>query len=157
MYAVFELIPVKKLRENISWFWWKFGLLFFGSISSWVAIYTGEMAAEIIGESQVAELHSAFGNATGWFFSILAVLYIISGIERGLLPHVISNWQKYSVTRAIWKVLLILKKLFLDTPLVYIVALVGLALITITGALGGAVAFGPDVDPVVSFVYNFFF
>jgi hypothetical protein len=33
-------------------------------------------------------------------------------------------------------------------------ALIGVLAITITGALGGVIAFGPDIDPAATFFYN---
>ena len=44
----------------------------------------------------------------------------------------------------------------LQSPFLILMALAGLAAITITGALGGAVVYGPNIDPVVSAVYRFF-
>ena len=38
-----------------------------------------------------------------------------------------------------------------------LIALVGIVVITITGALGGAIVYGPEVDPIVSVIYHLFF
>ena len=35
-----------------------------------------------------------------------------------------------------------------------LLALLGLIAITITGGLGGAIVYGKDVDPIVSFIYK---
>jgi len=36
-------------------------------------------------------------------------------------------------------------------------ALIGAVCLTITGALGGAMVYGPTSDPFVSFIYTLFF
>lgn len=36
-------------------------------------------------------------------------------------------------------------------------AALGLVAITITGGLGASIVYGPDVDPVVHFIYSLFF
>lgn len=45
----------------------------------------------------------------------------------------------------------------LRSPFLPFLALIGLIAITMTGALGGAIVYGPNVDPVVKFVYSLFF
>src|ERR1051326_6600291 len=47
-----------------------------------------------------------------------------------------------------------LRHFIIETRLVILLAFVGLAVVTITGSLGGAVAFGPNIDPVVHFIYQ---
>ncbi|KKR31417.1 MAG: hypothetical protein UT65_C0027G0012 [Parcubacteria group bacterium GW2011_GWF2_39_8b] len=125
LYAVCELVWSQKLSENISWFWWKFGLLFFGVLSSIPTILTGILARDLIGNSELINLHKNFAFSTIAVFSIILILYF--------------------------------KRLLINSTSIRLYALLGLALITITGALGGAVAFGPDVDPLVSFIYHTFF
>lgn len=43
------------------------------------------------------------------------------------------------------------------TSFAYLTGAAGLLLITLTGALGGIIAYGPDIDPVASFVYRLLF
>ncbi len=48
-------------------------------------------------------------------------------------------------------------KWIINTRVSFILALIGIVGITITGTLGGAMVHGPEVDPFVSFVYHLFF
>ena len=120
------------------------------------------MAVEVIGMSPLVRLHGSFAFATVIYFCILAFFYLIDAIIRGVLPTsvnliITAIIAKYTAVRKVWEVILVLKDFIMDYGFLWIFALVGLALITITGALGGAIAFGPNVDPVVYFIYNFFF
>jgi uncharacterized membrane protein len=159
LYTVCELVYVKRLRENISWFWFRFGLLFFGTIGSFAAFQTGKIAASLATSiSEPLRLHATFGGYTVKFFCILVILYVVQGISRGFLfPSAVPFLQKYSVVRGIWKVLRVLEKALIRSYLVILVALFGLGLITITGALGGGMVYGSDTDPMVHFIYNLFF
>ena len=57
----------------------------------------------------------------------------------------------------IWETLGKIESLVLESFIVALAALAGLIAISITGALGGAIVYGPDVDPVVSLVYHLLF
>lgn len=49
-----------------------------------------------------------------------------------------------------------LSEIVLSNPLAIVLALLGLGALMITGALGGAITYGPDADPIVSIVYKIF-
>jgi len=162
LYAVCELVWVKRLRQNISWFWFKFGLLFFGALASIVTFQTGRMAEQVLGSSRLVELHSTFAFVTVLFFCILAFLYLVDAIIRGVFPtsvnlKITALIAEYRLVGWFWNVVLMIKDFVMDYGLLWLFALIGLALVTITGALGGAVAFGPNVDPMVKFIYGLFF
>src|SRR5437870_2059942 len=107
LYCLCELVWSRKLRANVSWFWFKFGLVVFGALSSWLTVWTGGMAEDLLGRSSLIELHSTFGTVTAVFFSVLAVLYIVKFLTDFLSPllRMAFNFliQKYGVTRVIWK------------------------------------------------------
>jgi len=42
----------------------------------------------------------------------------------------------------------------IESPLLAIPALIGLAAIVVTGALGAAIVYGPDIDPFVKIIYS---
>ena len=162
LYAVCELVWIKRLRQNISWFWFKLGLLFFGALSSIVTYQTGKMAAQVLGGSRLVYLHGSFALATVWYFCILAFFYLVDAVIRGVFPtslnlKITAFIEKYSLVRKVWEIILTFKDFIMDSGFLWTFALIGLALVTITGALGGAIAFGPDVDPMVRIVYNLFF
>src|SRR3990167_1567962 len=139
LYAVCELVWIKRLRQNVSWFWFKFGLLFFGALSSVVTYQTGKMAVEVIGGSELVALHGSFALATVLFFCILAFFYIVDAIIRGVLPtsvnlKITGVIARYNMVRKVWEVILMFKDFIMDYGFLWIFALIGLALVTITGA-----------------------
>ena len=116
----------------------------------------------MLGSSRLVELHSTFAFVTVLFFCILAFLYLVDAIIRGVFPtsvnlKITALIAEYRLVGWFWNVVLMIKDFVMDYGLLWLFALIGLALVTITGALGGAVAFGPNVDPMVKFIYGLFF
>lgn len=145
LYAVAECLRFKRLLLESGWFVAKGVLLIIGSLTSFIALGTGEIAEELRGESALIEAHSAWATATAWIFGVLAVLYLITLIMRykpewALRIKVASIGAYAQRIVAHWAVA--------------IVALAGLAALTITGALGAALVHGPNIDPAVSVIYT---
>jgi hypothetical protein len=87
----------------------------------------------------LVEIHSNWATASVWIFGVLSLVYLAAWLHReGVLKHAVGSWCERALS--LW-----------FTP---VVALAGLAAITITGALGGAIVYGPDVDPAVKFIYS---
>lgn len=151
-YVVFEWLPQKKLQKfapKIQTI--KIALLLLGVLSGFVALMTGELAEELVGEHPVVELHSFFATLTIAIFAVLSVAILWpwtrASLARGL------SWLPGSWLRAIDAVTRVIVK----RPIVLLLSLAGFVTLLITGALGGAMVYGPEVDPVVSFVYSLFF
>ncbi len=157
LYAIFEIIQNSKLREQFYFFYVKAVLVITGTISSFLALQTGELAEELRDRSfqDLIELHSTFANISVWIFSILGIIYLILWVEKsGILNNLFSrqiNLQK------IWNIIIMYAMKINDSLLMKLIALIGLMAITITGGLGGVIVYGPDVDPFASFIYNLFF
>jgi uncharacterized membrane protein len=137
-----------ELYKNIKAF-----LVIVGAVLGFPTLQTGEMAEDVMraasGDTQafgatnagaLIEMHSSFATASVWLFAVLAVGYI--------LKH--AWFQKYPILKKI-------SDIILNPWIAGILAFVGIVLLTFTGALGGAITYGPDVDPVVQFIYNLFF
>jgi len=149
-YSLFEAIPQRWIaRWKSSCTSIKLAFLFLGTITSWLALSTGEVAEERVGETVLVDTHALFANATSWIFSILAVAYLWSAVLRPFLQK-----KNLPLPRIIDTILNRLTGIILFRPLVIILSLAGLVAITITGALGGAIVYGPDIDPFVSFFYH---
>lgn len=132
--------------------WWKIKafLLIVGFLGTVAAITTGEMAEEGMPSSgpihDLVEAHASFAVATEWLFGVLAFSYIVKFFaDKNTMPFMDTKLIKFLIFAT-------KKILFFSVPL----ALVGLVLVTITGSLGGAIVYGPDVDPIVSFIYKIF-
>lgn len=137
-----------ELYKNIKAF-----LVIVGAVLGFPTLQTGEMAEHAMraasgdtqgfgttNAGQLIELHSTFATASVWLFAVLAVAYI--------LKH--SWFNKYAILKKI-------SDIVLNPCLAGILAVAGIILLTITGALGGAITYGPDVDPIVQYIYNWFF
>ena len=161
LYALCELLRFRRLQENVSWFWWKLGLLVFGTLGSFVAFHTGKMVVGSVSPADfppLLKMHATFATLSVQLFFTLACLYIVSATSRGLMfQSVVPFLQRYPVSRTLWNALLFLKRLIVDSGFIVLFAIVGLVFISITGALGGAMVYGVDTDPFVRFIYNLLF
>jgi len=155
IYAVFEIARFRFLTRQ-SWYEpTKVVLLAIGVLSSFVALSSGEVAADIVGETDLVEMHSAFAVASTWIFSVLLIAYIVHGLAVSLsVTRIRTLVEKLG---PIWRALIVLARFILKPSVAVILAILGLMAITVTGALGGAIVYGPDIDPIVSFVYHLFF
>lgn len=140
-YGLMELIRIKRALASAHWFYIKAAFLLVGSAASFAAYKTGEFAAGE-GRSALIATHARFAKFTIVVFGIMALVYLLK---------IISPWieRKYSVFT---KGLEFAEKIRVGW-LGLLIALAGLMAITVTGALGGAIAYGPTIDPVVSAVY----
>ena len=155
-YALFELVPSKKLGASMSWFRTKAILAIFGTLTAFVALQTGEMIEDAFkGQwKNIVELHSAWAVASTWIFGIAATLYLLEWIRREGQP-ITSKLEQWEWSKEIFSMILKIESLLMKKPILILLALAGLAAMTITGALGGIIAHGPDTDPVTQWIYNF--
>ncbi len=152
IYAICELFSIRSLKNNQTWEALKMFLLVVGFLGAVSAVSTGEMAEEFVKRTvdsrMLIETHAFFAVFSEWIFGILAFSYIFSFLEtKGKL-------QKFFDLK-IYKIISFLSKKIMRMRV--FLSVLGLVVITITGALGGAIVYGKDADPIVSFVYKIFF
>ncbi len=151
IYAIAELLRFRFLHAKPYWFFVKAILAILGSASSFAAYLSGDQIEDQFRRvpeiARLVEVHAGFALATCIVFGILAVSYGIQWIKR-------ESVRAQSTQQPIWKMLIALTDRILRGSIVLPLALAGLFLITVTGALGGAIAYGPDIDPIVSAIYN---
>lgn len=152
VYAFMEIIRIKKLQDLPYYFYIKASFLCIGTLSSFLALNTGEMAEHAIGAQgdKLIEMHSAFASVSVWIFVILSLVYINVWISKTEYNAKLLS-SKFG---KIWAIKSKIASKIFTSPLVVILAVIGLITITITGALGGAIVYGPDVDPIVKFIYR---
>lgn len=155
IYAIAELIRFRKLINTIYWFYVKAILVIVGTLSAFLALNTGEGAEDSVSRSlrPLVEMHSSFASVSTWIFGIIAIIYLISWINKSEFNQRI---QVSSIGNQWNKVVVIVNRI-LNSSFIILLALIGLVLITITGGLGGAIVYGPDIDPIVNFIYHLFF
>jgi len=155
IYAIFEIFRIPVIVRQHWYVSVKTILLMIGVVFSFFALSSGETAEHLAGRSQLIETHSLYAGASTWIFAILLVSYLIHGLAVSLsITRIRTLIERLGF---IWQILILLARFILKPYIVVTLALVGLITITITGALGGAIVYGPDADPVVSFIYHLFF
>lgn len=161
LYAILELVRFNKLTQWPSYFYIKAFLAIVGFAAAILAFMAGPDGPDIHSWSgyagmvssngqplvrQIVDMHSNFAAVTLIIFGIIAVSYLVSWIER-----------QYHFGHKAWKTLVRIVDFIHKPAPIIILALFGLFTITVTGALGGSIVYGPDIDPAVSFIYHWFF
>lgn len=159
LYAICELIRFKKFTTRHYWFHVKAILIIAGLVSAQLALLTGEAVEHMFdkidaGKKAIVPIHAFFAEATFSIFLILAIAYLSLWIEYDAPKTLLTKYPRLVTP---WKNLLKISKWIIETPASLALAFVGIVGVTITGALGGAMVHGPEVDPFVSFIYHLFF
>ncbi len=159
VYSVLELGAVvwPALRRQTWLFSVKAFLLFAGVLAALVALVTGGMAEELVEDgarAYILEVHSPVAAATTVLYFIIAAAYLVRIFDA-------KGWGNYvaglnSPFMRVWSVKKYVAHLILDTWFLPVLALLALVGMTVTGALGGAIVYGPDADPFISFIYHLF-
>ncbi len=155
MYAILELVRFKKIIEK-PWFEYvKGSFVIIGALSSSLALQTGELAEELYKKNSevrnLIETHASWAGFASYIFALLATLYAIHFVVKSSFHIKIQN----TLIKPLWLFIVqISEKLFETVWFMMVASFVGIVAITITGALGGAIVYGPNVDPVVKIIYS---
>lgn len=153
LFAVFELVPLEK-KFGKNYFFTKFTFLFFGVFFSIPAYMTGGIAGEVVERGplhNVVELHGFFAGAT----MVVAIALLLIYAVRFGLEYRETMSGKY-VARFIPEKVLVMTRPCTARGFVVFLAVALLLLVTVTGALGGSMVYGPDVDPIAKMLYKVF-
>jgi uncharacterized membrane protein len=154
-YAILEIVRIPLLTRQAWYFGTKAVLLIGGLVGGFAALQTGELAEEAYqgtASMPLVELHSTFATAVMIVYGILAAIYLIQcGIRTDTGNRIPAFLRKA------WGILEGVNQAIFKTPILILGSIAGLILITIVGALGGAIVYGPEVDPIVSFIYHLLF
>lgn len=149
LYSVLELLGFLKFFKNTYWFYLKAVLVTLGVLSAGFAIAAGQIIEDRFSDKEaLVELHSKINEIATLIFFIIAVFYVTEWLRKENIKIVPKALMNFGIK---------LKSVVLDTPLIYLLSFVGLCLIMVGGALGGAIAYGKDTDPFVNFIYSLFF
>lgn len=145
IYALFELLRFKRITQERSWIYIKAAFLILGTLSAFAAIGTGDFGKELYrSAANSIAVHESAAQATTFVFSLLSLYYLID-----LFAEYLSGYPRIQTA------LLRFARLF-TSPIIVILALIGLVGIFITGALGGSIVYGTAHDPFLLFVHNLF-
>jgi uncharacterized membrane protein len=148
IYALVELACLyKPIRARGYVFYVKAAFLIVGALATAPTYWTGYIQKESFVNDpafyHAVDVHSDWALATIIVFGFLALAYAAAWVSR--------EWTGMPEK---WKKILAWHRYVTETPLAPALALIGLGVVTVTGALGGYLVFGADVDPMVSLVYK---
>lgn len=145
LYVGIEVLSLLVKSRSDKLFVTKVLLLFIGTVSAMVALETGEIAEGIMWYWPLVETHSTFAEAAYIVFGILSAIYLARFIIQS---NRIKRYMKLQ-----WTILNIIKTTWVHI-LISIAAIAWFWLLVITGALGAALAYGPEIDPIVNWIYT---
>lgn len=136
IYSILEWMPIKKLTSLSYWFYIKATFLFFGVLSTIPTGFAGKIIeGQFYTKHALVSLHSRFAIYASAVYALLALLYLLAWLNR----------SKKQI------------KFPLPTVAIILLSFLGFILILITGALGGVIVYGSNLDPFTLFIYNLFF
>ncbi len=156
IYAIAELIQYKKLKNTLYIFYTKAILVITGTLFAFLSLSTGEIAEGLYARSYkpLIDMHANFATATTYIFGFIALIYLISWINKSIYNSRIQSF----LPNNLWIKIVNFVNYILNNKLIMIsLSIVGLIVIIITGSLGGAIVYKPNVDPIVNFIYHLFF
>lgn len=149
VYALLEFVRIKRLR-NPTMFALKAFLVIVGFAAACVTWLSGQLIEHQPGVSlahpELVGIHSKMSLAATCTFGVLAAAYVV---------QILHQWD-WPVTRGLVAPFRRLSRLVLERWPAPVLAAIGLILLIITGALGGIVVYGPQLDPLTSLVYQLF-
>jgi len=160
VYSIMELIHTQRFNHSDTYASIKGFLVIVGTLAAYVTVSTGEIAEGILSAggpelARLVETHSTFAGVSTAIFSLLAASYAVKFILDSRYADVpVVNAGPFA---PIWHALCVASRGVRESVFGQFLALAGIICITITGALGAAIVYGPDVDPIVSAVYRLFF
>ena len=130
----------------------KMFLVIVGGLSLLPTLLTGGISGDLRGGGSLIEMHETFAQITTVIFGLLAGGYTLWLFDS-------LGWSKSLSEKHVFfeKIFLYGRKLvdiIMHMPVRIALALLGIVAITVTGGLGASIAYSPDVDPVVHFIYN---
>ena len=152
LYSFLELVSIKKVRELPWLIYTKTILVTAGFLGGLLAANSGEAIEHNFNAiKNIVEVHAFWAGATNVVFGIIALLYLIKVIK-------LNNFLKLkegSSIQKFWFGIANIANIALGIRFLMVIAvLFGIVAVTITGAMGASIVYGPDIDPAVKFIYS---
>jgi uncharacterized membrane protein len=134
----------------------RYVMLVVGVIGALFALQSGESLEHAQRfDRALVEVHSLVAGATTWVYGILAIaMTLMFAVEWRILLRVQTT---YPLVKKVLHPFLVLSRLVTRQPWRVLLAIGGGVLLLLTGALGGAIAHGPNADFITAAVYTLFF
>lgn len=135
LYAVFELVSVRKLQEKAYWFYVKAIFVILGTLGAAVSAVSGFFATHLVRGVPLVEMHLRFALVSTGIFLLISGLYAFAW------------WGNVRASK-------LAAKIIFDRWVMVPLALGGLVAVVVAGGLGGAIVYGTDFDPLMAPVFN---
>lgn len=146
---------VKRFTKGPHWMHMRAFLVITGTIGAFAGLATGEQAEHLFSNRSlhgVLEIHSLLATTTTWAYAVLAVSYVIVLSQKTAFMKALENIMKKPVSVASNIATTILK-----TPVAPVLATLAFISLSMVGALGAILVYGPDFDPMTQFIHTLLF
>lgn len=154
IYSLLELIRFKKLSNLSYLFYVKGTFVILGTGIGYMTFFTGYIQKDDFKAEEIIRLvntHFWAALITMVTFTILGIGYALAWLaSTNLIPRITDPLHSHTIPKLLFRI----KDILQSTPVLVIGAFIGLGAISVTGALGGALAYGREIDPFVNFVYG---
>lgn len=146
VYSVIKILPLKRWFPAISWRDIERVLLVVGVLGAFAALATGDTAEHLVHPNRaLVDAHSTFAGIATFIYTSLLV-----GEIAAILNAKDHTYGK--VWRWLSQVLRFIEKVLCDRVFSIILAITGFVAISVTGMLGGVIAYGLTADPIAPLV-----
>ena len=146
LYSLVKIVPIKKWLPSVSWGSIERFLLFFGVLGAFAALSTGELAEEFVkANHKLVETHAFFGTFSTWVYGALLIGELAAYVNKMYAARLQSMERIGAFSR-------FLERILCNRSFAIFLSFVGLVAISITGMLGGVIAYGLTADPFAPFL-----
>ncbi len=146
LYSVIKILPLQKWFPQVGWRDIERVLLVCGVLGAFAALATGDTAEHLVHPNrQLVDAHSTFAGIATFIYGALLVGEI-AAVFNTYKNRINASWQ--------WllRISHVIEAILCNKVVSFILALAGFIAISVTGLLGGVIAYGLTADPVAPFV-----
>lgn len=146
VYSIIKFLPFKKWFPNVAWRDIERLLLLVGIGGAYLALSTGEQAADLTRPNEsLVESHEFFANFTTRMYLLVLVGEISSFLNN-------KNYNFITKINFLPKILIWIEKILTNQNLVKVLVFLGFISLFLTGVLGGVMVYGTTADPLAPFI-----
>lgn len=151
LYSIFEFLRFKRLLELREWFYVKAFFLLFGGAGAILAASTGSFGKPLFaGSESIIRIHERFAAITIIIFGLLCLRYLIKMIDE-----IFGNKLRSLSCAQTWEYIVRIENKLFMSPVIVILAVLGLFAVLTTGALGASIVYGTSNDIFTELVNKF--
>jgi uncharacterized membrane protein len=146
LYSIIKVLPFKKWFPKVAWRDIERVLLLVGVLGAFAALATGDTAEHLVHPNRaLVDAHSNFAAISTFIYGALLVGEIAAVINAKKFIYR-KGWQWISV------ILHFVETVLCNPIFSGILAALGFIAISVTGLLGGTIAYGLTADPIAPFI-----